>query len=150
MQINTRDFGLIEVEEDAIYQFPNGIYGFEEDRRFAVFSRSVEDLDFLYLQSLDHTLPCFLVFEPWDLYPHYRPEMTTEDLAACGAQTTDDLILLVIATLPSSIEDLSLNMKSPVALNPKTKQARQIVLQSAEYSVKYFPFQQSKGGRPSC
>jgi flagellar assembly factor FliW len=28
---------MIEVEEDAVYEFPDGIYGFEGDTRFAIF-----------------------------------------------------------------------------------------------------------------
>ena len=31
VEINTRDFGLIEVEDTAIYDFPEGVYGFEDD-----------------------------------------------------------------------------------------------------------------------
>lgn len=150
IQVNTKDFGQIAVEKDAVYDFPQGIYGFEEDRHFAVFSRTVEDLDFLYLQSMDHPVPCFLVFEPWELYPQYQPEVSKEDLTACGAATVDDLILLVIATIPSSLEDLSLNMKSPIALNPKTKQGRQVILQNAAYPVRYLPFQPDKEGGHSC
>jgi len=37
MEINTRDFGIVQIEEDALYDFPEGVYGFEEDTCFAVF-----------------------------------------------------------------------------------------------------------------
>ena len=30
MEINTRDFGIVEVEDDAIYKFDEGLYGFED------------------------------------------------------------------------------------------------------------------------
>ncbi len=143
MEINTRDFGIIEVENDAVYEFPDGLYGFEEDKKFAVFSRSFEDVSFLYLQSIDHTVPCFLVFEPWDLLPNYKPVISKEDMDICQVDSIDDLMFLVIAVAPSSIRDLSINIKSPVVLNPKTRTARQIILQNPDYSVKYLPFQQN-------
>jgi len=140
MEINTRDFGVIEVEEDAIYEFDDGLYGFEDDRKFAIFQKSFDDISFLYLQSVDNIVPCFLVFEPWDLHPDYRPVLTQEDMEICGVDTIDDLIFLVIASVPASIKDLSINIKSPVVLNPKTKKARQVILQNPDYTVRYLPF----------
>lgn len=141
IQIDTRDFGTVEVEADAVYEFPDGVYGFEEDTRFAVFSRLFEDISFLYLQSIQNIVPCFLVFEPWGLYPDYRPLLSEEDLASCGADCVDDLIFLVIATVREKAEDLSINIKSPIVLNPKTRKARQVILQNPEYTVRYLPFQ---------
>ena len=141
MEINTRDFGPIHVEEDAIYEFSEGLYGFEEDKKFAIFQKSFDEISFLYLQSIEHLDPCFLVFEPWDLHPDYQPLLSDDDMNACQADTIDDLIFLVIASVPSSIENLSINIKSPVVLNPKTKKARQVILQNKDYSVRYLPFQ---------
>lgn len=142
MEINTRDFGVIQVENDAIYEFPDGLYGFEDDKSFAVFEQAFEDVSFLYLQSLDHLIPCFLVFEPWDLHPDYHPMVSKEDLELCQANSADDLIFLVIASVPATIRELSINIKSPVILNPKTGKARQVILQNPDYTVKYLPFQQ--------
>ena len=148
--INTRDFGTVEVEEDAVYEFPDGVYGFEEDNRFAVFSRPFADITFLYLQSTDHPAPCFLVFEPWDLCPDYQPVLSEEDLASCEVSDIEELILLVIATIGEKSEDLSVNIKSPVVLNPKTKKARQVILQNPDYPVKYLPFKQDGKAGSSC
>lgn len=141
MEINTRDFGMVHVDEDAIYEFPEGLYGFEEDKHFAIFEKSIEDISFLYLQSVDNAVPCFLVFEPWDLHPEYQPDLSREDMEICQVDHYDDLIFLVIANVPDSIEKLSINIKSPVVLNPKTKKARQVILQNPDYTVRYFPFQ---------
>lgn len=142
MDINTRDFGSVRVENDAIYEFDDGLYGFEDDRKFAIFEESFEEISFLYLQSVDHLVPCFLVFEPWDLYPNYRPALSKEDMELCEVKSIDDLIFLVIASVPSTIKELSINIKSPVVLNPKSKKARQVILQNTDYSVRYLPFQQ--------
>ena len=142
MEVNTRDFGVIPVENDAIYEFPDGLYGFEEDKCFALIEQSFEDVSFLYLQSIDNLIPCFLVFEPWDLYPNYQPALTKEDMDICQVDTIDDLIFLVIASVPATTRELSINIKSPVVLNPKTRKARQVILQNPDYTVRYQPFQQ--------
>lgn len=142
MEINTRDFSIVEVQEDAIYEFDEGLYGFEDARNFAVFEKTFEGVSFLYLQCIDSIVPCFLVFEPWDLHPDYRPVLTKEDMDACQVDDIEDLIFLVIASVPESIKNLSINIKSPVVLNPKTRKARQVILQNPDYTVRYLPFQQ--------
>ena len=150
MEIQTREFGLIEVGEDAVYEFADGIYGFESEKQFAIFSRQIEDCSFLYLQSVGSLFPCFLVFEPWDMYPDYRPSISKEDLEFCQVDNVDDLIFLVIATVPPNIEELSINIKSPVVLNPKTRKAKQVILQNLYYGVRYYPFLQNGEDGSSC
>ncbi|MEL7657632.1 MAG: flagellar assembly protein FliW [Bacillota bacterium] len=142
MDISTRDFGVIQVEDDAIYEFDDGLYGFEDNKKFAIFQQSFEDVSFLYLQSIDNIVPCFLVFEPWELHPNYQPVLTKEDMAVCQVDHADDLIFLVIASVPATIEELSINIKSPVVLNPNTRKARQVILQNTDYPVRYLPFKQ--------
>ena len=150
MEITTREFGAVQIEEDAVYEFPEGVYGFETDRKFAVFSREIEGYSFLYLQSMDNIVPCFLVFEPWDMVSEYKPLMSKEDMDACEVDDIEELIFLVIATVPSHIEDLSINIKSPVVLNPKTRKAKQIILQNPDYNVRYHPFRQDGKEGSSC
>lgn len=142
MEVNTRDFGIVTVDDDAVYEFDEGLYGFEDAKRFAIFEKAIEDVSFLYLQATDSIVPCFLVFEPWDLHRDYNPILTKEDLELCRVDSIDDLIFLVIASVPDMVAELSINIKSPVVLNPKTRKARQVILQNPEYTVRYFPFQQ--------
>lgn len=147
MEINTRDLGIITVNPDDIFEFPQGVYGFEEDTRFALFNKVFDDVPFLHLQSVNNEVPGFLVFEPKDFYPDYEPLVSKEDLNAMGVQSMQDLTFLVIANIPDSIEDLTLNIKSPIILNPATRQGRQVILQNPDYSIRFKPFlKESKGG----
>lgn len=140
MEINTRDFGPITVDENDIFEFPEGIYGFEEDSRFALFTRAIDGMPFLYLQSIDNIIHCFLVFEPKDFYPGYSPMVSKEDLEDLEVNNIADLTFLLIANVPESIEEMSLNIKSPLILNPKSKTGYQVILQNPDYSVRYRPF----------
>ncbi len=141
MDLKTRDFGVVHVDDDAIYEFPEGIYGFEDSKQFAIFEKKFDDdVSFLYLQSTSDVDPCFLVFEPWNICPGYDPLVSTDDLKACDVSEPDYLIFLVIATVPNNIEDLSLNIKSPVVLNPKTRKAKQVILENPEYAIHHRPF----------
>ena len=140
MEINTRDFGPVTVEEDAVFDFPQGIYGFEDDISFAIFQKKFEDVSFLYLQSVINTVPCFLVFEPVELMVGYDPQMSDEDLNLCQVTSPEDLIFLVIANVTDKVEEMSVNMKSPIVLNPKNRTGRQVILQNPDYTIRYQPF----------
>lgn len=146
MEINTRDFGKVSVEDNSVYTFPHGIYGFEEDTEFALFVQTLDGLPFLYLQSTKNDVPCFLVFEPEEFVDGYSPSLTAEDLAVLEAKDTGDLVRLVIATVPSDVSDLSLNLKSPIVLNPATKKAGQFILRDSDYPIKYHPFKAEENG----
>jgi len=150
MKINTRDFGLVAVESNDIYDFPLGVYGFEDDTQFALFNKVFDDIPFLYLQSVLNTVPCFLVFEPGDFCPGYSPALSKEDLDSCGADNPNELVFLVIANVSDSIEQIALNMKSPIVLNPKSKIGHQVILQNEDYLVRYQPFLSNGKGEAKC
>ena len=141
MDINTRDFGTVSLDEDALYHFPEGLYGFENIQEYCVFSQSFdEEIAFLYLQAKDSLDPCFLVFEPWDLYPNYAPSLLEADLNALDSTGPEELIFLAITTISPNPEELSLNVKSPVVLNPKTRTGRQVILENRDYPIRFQPF----------
>lgn len=140
MEILTRDFGLVDIDEQSIYHFPEGVYGFEEAGSFAVFMQQEDDVSFVYLQATEKQELCFLVFSPWDLFSDYEPRLAPGDLESLDVNSEKDLIFLTIATVPASIQHLSINIKSPIVLNPNTMQGRQIIVTNPDYPVKYFPF----------
>ena len=141
MEVTTRDFGIIQIEDDSVYSFPHGVYGFEDPLSFAVFMHEEEGVSFVYLQAVHSAHPCFLVFSPWDMIPGYSPHMSEDDLRFFQADSEKDLIFLLIATVPADdVRKLSVNAKSPVVLNPLRMIGRQVILLNEDYSVRCRPF----------
>ena len=106
----------------------------------------MEERPFLYLQATHDITPFFLVFDPEEFVERYRPTLSAEDLATLDAEKEDELVFLAIATIPDSVADLSVNLKSPIVLCPATKKAAQCILQNSEYPIKYVPFKQEAQG----
>ena len=52
----------------------------------------------------------------------------------------------LLANVPGAVEEMSINIKSPVVLNPKTKIGRQVILQNSDYKVRYQPFLNKENG----
>ena len=99
MIIKTRDFGEEEISEEVIIDFPNGVYAFEENKRFVLLSPCGEDKYPMWLQSVDNPNLCFIVFDPREFVSDYSVELdkeTKELLKADGAE----LDLLCMAVVP--------------------------------------------------
>ena len=150
MDVSTRDFGIIQIEDDSVYSFPQGVYGFEDVDSFAVFMHEEDGVSFVYLQAVRSAHPCFLVFSPWDMIPDYNPRISEEDLRFFGVDSEKDLIFLVIATVPAEeVKNLSVNAKSPVVLNPLHMIGRQVILLNEDYPVRYYPFLGAEDAPPT-
>jgi flagellar assembly factor FliW len=141
MDVTTRDFGIIQIEESSVYSFPQGIYGFEDVDSYAVFMHEENGVSFVYLQAVKTVQPCFLVFSPWDLAAFYEPKLSPDDLNLFSVESEKDLIFLTIATVPAdNAKQLSINIKCPIVLNPMNMTGRQVILLNEDYPVKYRPF----------
>ena len=120
MIIKTRDFGEEEISEEVIIDFPNGVYAFEENKRFVLLSPCGEDKYPMWLQSVDNPNLCFIVFDPREFVSDYSVELdkeTKELLKADGAE----LDLLCMAVVPDEYINTTLNLKSPIVINSEAK-----------------------------
>ena len=64
MKVNTRLFGEIEVAEDRIITFTQGLMGFEEYTRYTLIYNSEKKGRIMWLQCLDE--PCFHCHRPYE------------------------------------------------------------------------------------
>ncbi len=138
MIIKTRDFGEEEISEEVIIDFPNGVYAFEENKRFVLLSPCGEDKYPMWLQSVDNPNLCFIVFDPKEFVPDYSVELdreTKELLEANG----EELDLLCMAVVPDEYINTTLNLKSPIVINSKAKKGVQVIA-AENYPLKFPAF----------
>jgi flagellar assembly factor FliW len=146
MLIQTKDFGMFEIDENEILHFPQGLYSFEEFKNFVLIEK--DDCPALWLQSVDDINPRFIVFNPKDILKNYRPKVLQSSLKVLEAKTAEELSFFVIAVIPSDIKKMTVNLKSPVAINFKKHLAMQVMLENEEYGVRYPVYAQEKGEQP--
>lgn len=135
MNIITRDFGELEVSEDDSISFISGMYGFENFKNFIILKENPED-DIMFLQSLDNSDLSFVLVDPFSIFLPYDPNLYEEDLAELMVKSEKDLKFLVIAIIKENVKDSIVNLKSPIAINPKTRSAKQVILQNP-YPLRY-------------
>lgn len=135
MNIKTRDFGYIAVNEEDEITFTCGMYGFEEYKKYVILKDSPED-DVMYLQSLENSDLSFVLIDPYAVAAGFDPSVNEEDLNDLETASESELKFLVIAIIKEEIKDSVVNLKSPIALNPITRKAKQVILQNS-YPLRY-------------
>lgn len=139
MKINTRIFGEVEIADDKIITFDNGIIGFPDLKRFTLLHDEEKGTNagISFLQSLDEPGFAMPVMDPLIVKPDYDPEVDDELLASAGELTAQNILVLVTVTVPSDITKMTVNLQGPLIINVDERKACQIILDGGEYPVKY-------------
>ena len=135
MQVSTTRFGLIEVADEEVILFPEGLYGFEKQKRYVVIDQE-EAGPFRMLQSLDEPALTFVVVDPVAIYADFKIEPSTEDLALIDATKGADLAQMAIVTLGRRLEEATLNLGAPLIVNRISHKGVQAVLNDTDYTPK--------------
>lgn len=142
MHINSRVFGEIDIDDDKIIRFEDGVIGFEEYHNYALIydeeKRKNTKGGIMWLQCMDEPELAFPVADPLNIYPGYNPVVEDEWLAPIGEfKDVDDIFLLSILTVPSDITKVTANLKAPLIINTVTRRACQTIVNNEEYEIKY-------------
>jgi len=136
MQIQSKAYGLIDIEETQILDFPKGLLGFEEHTRWALLDS--KQPPFYWLQSLDDPQLSFVILPPSFFRPDFQLELSDTDREALGNPGDDDLLTFAIVTIPADHTRMSANLQGPVVVNKKKRVARQTIQASQAWKVRHF------------
>lgn len=138
MNITTKVFGEITIDDDKIIRFPSGIIGFPDLTEFALVHDEEKGTGSIHwLQSLQEGAFAMPVMDPLLVMPEYNPEVDDELLKNIGEISEDELLVLVTVTVPSDLTKMTVNLKGPVIINAAEKKACQVIIEGDGYPVKY-------------
>lgn len=138
MNITTKIFGEISIDDDKIIHFPSGIIGFPEMTDFALVHDQERGAGSIHwLQSLQEAAFALPVMDPLLVMPEYNPEVDDELLKNIGNLVEDELLVLVTVTVPSDLTKMTVNLKGPIIVNAAEKKACQVIVEGDDYVVKY-------------
>ncbi len=136
MEIMTRDFGKVDIDEDKIIEFPEGIPGFKEENEFVLLPLEKDSL-FVIMQSVNNPDLAFITIEPKSIIKDYEfviSEKTEELLEISGIE---DIILLNIVNIKDQVEDMTMNLAAPLVININANLGKQVILDDKNYPVKF-------------
>ena len=139
MRIVTRVFGEIDIADEKIIRFPNGIVGFPELTDFALIHDSEKENNTAvkWLQSMQEAAFAMPVVDPLVVKPDYNPEVEDELLKPIGELNPDSTLVLVTLTVPSDITKMTVNLQAPIVVNADEMKACQIIVDTEKYPVRF-------------
>jgi len=148
MQLNTRHFGQMEIEEKGIIEFPEGIPGFENAKKFALLASTEEGSPFQWLQGVDNTELAFVVIDPKVFKPDYSVDVDDDEVEVLKIKDVEKVIVLTIIVVPEDITKMTANLKAPVLINTENNRGKQVILDKGDYELKHYVLQElrQKGG----
>ena len=146
-KINTLRFGELEIEEQDVVRFADGIPAFEDEHEFVVLPYE-EGTPYMFLQSMMTPELAFLMTDPFVFFPDYSFELDDESMEKLAINSMDDVLVCTLISVPrSGVADMTTNLLAPVVINRHTMQARQIVLEKTQYTTKHRLFPEKKGDK---
>ena len=135
MIIQTSRFGQVQVEQDDIINFPEGILGFNELKRFVLVDDPTDEI-FAWLQACDEAGIAFPVLEPELFTEIYKVTLSKTDMESIKLAQGDKYRMFSIVTIPDDPTKMTANLKAPVVVNVAHRMARQCVLQDNNLAIR--------------
>lgn len=138
MQLDTAHFGNIEIDDNEIISFPEGVPGFEKSNKFVLIANNGGEDIFYWLQSVDSPELCFVVTDPFMLYDGYGVDVDDEDISILEISDPSKVLTLAIVIIPENIEETRVNLKAPILINVEKKLGKQIILNNDNLPLRYY------------
>ncbi len=139
MELVTKYFSNMTYEDNDVILFKNGLFGFENYRRFILIRFDNNNNSMVCLQSIDEANIAFVMINPYHFIHDYNVSLSETDIHDLQLNNPDNLTVYNICVLQETIPQSTTNLRCPVIVNTETRLAKQIILENAEYPFKY-PF----------
>jgi flagellar assembly factor FliW len=140
-RILTKFFGECDCEPTALFSFPAGLPGFEDQTSF--FFLTIPDSEpLLFVQSATMRDLCFILLPVLVVDPQYRLELTREELLELEFSHTEEPVIgtdVLCAAIVSSGdgEAPTVNLMAPIVVNLNAKSGIQAIHGESGYSHRH-------------
>jgi len=135
IEIDSKAFGRIRIEDRQRIAFPRGLYGFEESRSFALLDSGHPP--FYWLQSLEEVEVAFILVNPYLVEPEYALDIAPSDLEEIDDPDPDDLLVFSIVTIPRDGGAIRCNLQGPIIINRRERLGRQSISLDPRWEIRH-------------
>jgi flagellar assembly factor FliW len=112
--IDSTRFGALDVPDDAVIEFPNGLIGLG-GTRYTLIARE-ESAPFLWLHSVDDPSLAIPVTNPWSFFASFEVEISDAEAERIGVSDPSEAEVLVTVRAGESVEDFRANLRAPILI----------------------------------
>jgi len=137
MRVDTKAYGIVEVDERQRITLPQGLYGFEGLVDYLLMD--ARQRPFYWLQSLDEKDIAFVLIDPAVLRPDYDADIDPQDYEALGLDGAQDerILQFAIVTIPTGRQDMTVNFQGPIIINKESRICRQCISRDERWHVRH-------------
>ena len=140
MDITSLTFGTIQVQDDTIFTFTEGIPGLRNIHRYAIVKP--EDAGpFNWLQACEEPFLTLMMLDPKLLQPDYSVRIQAQHQALLGPYQQEDLLVNVLVVVPQDPQQMTANLLAPIVFNQATRKAAQVVVDGSREMLRVKVFQ---------
>ncbi len=137
MKLETTRFGEVEIPDDRVITFPEGLPGFDDNKLYFLI-HSYDNPTVHWLQSASDPDVALLLMDPLTLDPSFSVTPRPEELRPIGAgdDWADSVLTRVIVRSGEHDGQLFANFFAPVFFNVDERVAMQLPMVGSKYSVR--------------
>ena len=124
----------IPAPPELAVRFLTGMPGLETYTRFTL--ENIDESAVFWLHCDDEPEIALPVAEAFAVLPEYACELHPVDTLALGLHDASEALVLTVLTIPQS-GDITANLLAPIIVNRITGRARQVILDSTDYSLRH-------------
>jgi len=136
MKLKTAYMGEVETDSKNILMFEHGIPGFENEREFALLPIE-EDSIFQVLQSIQTESLAFIITSPYAITTNYTFELDEATLKALDIKSENEVAVFAIVSLKETLANSTVNLKAPIVLNTTNNKAKQVIIDNEAYTIRH-------------
>lgn len=134
MEVRTTRFGILDIAEDRVIEFPKGLLGFSQYTRYCLLEPG-DDACFFWLQSLDEPSLAFVVTDPSLFVPEFSVPVRPEQMVELKLNKLEDAQVFVIVNKVEQM--LTGNLQGPLVINTITRAGEQMVLAEKRWTTRH-------------
>lgn len=135
MNIQSQRFGALEVSDEQVLTFAEGIIGFPNEREFVLLPHNSSGF-LAWLQSTSTPALALPVVSAHAFGERY-PDVALEPAAAAlgMGDVNDDMALMVVLSAPQG-QPATVNLLAPILVNVATRKGAQLILDGSRFTTR--------------
>jgi flagellar assembly factor FliW len=131
--IHTSRFGKVEVDDQRIITFSNGLLGFPRYTQFVLIEPGKEGY-FFWLQSTESPELAFVVTDPSLFVSSYKVPIKADQMDELDLNSLEEAQVFVIVNRRDNL--LTGNLQGPLVINVRTMRGEQLVLSDRRFTTR--------------
>jgi flagellar assembly factor FliW len=135
MEIMTKTYGKLDINEKQQVNFPKGLLGFSDFSLYAIIDSSQPP--FFHLQSLEDPGLSFIILSPDVFRPDFTLDIDPQELDDLKWEEDEELLVMAIVTIPRDGKPMTANLQGPLVINRNKRIGKQVIQTGSKWLTRH-------------